>query len=956
MRSPAASPGHLPVVGAADRARVLGQRSLGVPRCRLLPTGAAPLELRVIDGHVDPAVRRVDHDLVPLAHEGDRPADERLRSDMPNAVAFRRTAETAIRHEGDVLAQTRTRDGRGHREHLRHPRGAFRTLVPDHDDVARPDPTARHGLERLRLGVERASATPELERGGAGDLHHTAVGCEGAAEDRGAPFRVDRVGGQMHDRAVGRGRRRRGQVLRHRLAGDRQARAVEHAEVEELLHHDGDPADPVQVAHHESARRAYVHQVGHAPADRVEVVELQFDVRLPRDREQVQDRVRRTRERHRDRDRVLERLAGHDLSRPEIELQEMRDGDPALACRDLAPVVHRGGARRAGERHAERLSDGGHRVRRVHPGARPRGRARRAFELEELGVGHLTLRVRADRLEHVLDRDVAAPVGAGEDRSAVEIDRRQIQPGHRHQHARLGLVASRDPDERIHPLRVHHQLDRVGDEIARHQRRLHPLVTHRDPVGDRDRRELERDATGLADAFLRERRELVEVVVAGRHLVPRGGHRDLCLVEVVVAETHRAQVRTGRRSCSSLGDLPAAGSIDRHRILPGEMRAGTLPTRFAGSFRAPVASEPMNTLPPNEGRGWWLREALARPEFAGEPCPPLDTDTKADVVILGGGYTGMWSAWFLKELDPGLDIVLLEQDICGGGPSGRNGGFVNSFWDELDFLAERHGDASALRICRAGQESVDDIGRFCTDHEIDAWFAADGSLSVASSTAQIGAWADLVMTVDRMGLSAIITVLSPDEVRALVDSPAFHAGVLTKAGATVHPARLARGLRRVLLERGVRIHEGTHVSRFGAGDPAIAVTGGGTVRAGAAVLAVNAWAQHWRRFKRAITVRGSYIVLTAPSPDRLAAINWTTGLGVSDERSAIHYVRTTPDGRIAFGIGGMQPDLARHIDPRFGYDEASIRVAVDDMHRMFPSFADVPIEAGWGGPIDVSAA
>ena len=362
----------------------------------------------------------------------------------------------------------------------------------------------------------------------------------------------------------------------------------------------------------------------------------------------------------------------------------------------------------------------------------------------------------------------------------------------------------------------------------------------------------------------------------------------------------------------------------------------------------------MNALPPNEGRSWWLHEALARPEFAGEPCPPLDTDTKADVVILGGGYTGMWTAWFLKELDPGLDIVLLEQDICGGGPSGRNGGFVNSFWDELDFLAEHFGDASALRICRAGQESVDGIGRFCTEHEIDAWFAAEGSLSVASSTAQIGAWADLIMAVDRLGLSDIITALSRDEVRAMVDSPVFHAGVLTKVGATVHPARLARGLRRVLLERGVRIHEGAHVSRFGAGDPAVAATAGGTVRAGAAVLAVNAWAQHWRRFKRAITVRGSYIVMTAPAPDRLAAINWKTALGVSDERSAIHYLRTTPDGRIAFGIGGMQPDLARHIDPRFGYDEGSIRIAVADLHRMFPSFAEVPIEAGWGGPIDVS--
>ncbi len=85
-------------------------------------------------------------------------------------------------------------------------------------------------------------------------------------------------------------------------------------------------------------------------------------------------------------------------------------------------------------------------------------------------------------------------------------------------------------------------------------------------------------------------------------------------------------------------------------------------------------------FPGRRGRSWWLQEALAHPEFAGEPCPALDGDTTADVVILGGGYTGLWTAYFLKERDPGLDVVLLEQDICGGGPSGRNGGFVNGFW------------------------------------------------------------------------------------------------------------------------------------------------------------------------------------------------------------------------------------------------------------------------------------
>jgi glycine/D-amino acid oxidase-like deaminating enzyme len=361
----------------------------------------------------------------------------------------------------------------------------------------------------------------------------------------------------------------------------------------------------------------------------------------------------------------------------------------------------------------------------------------------------------------------------------------------------------------------------------------------------------------------------------------------------------------------------------------------------------------MTAIPPDHGRSWWLREALALPEFAGDPCPPLTSDTTADVVILGGGYTGMWTAWFLKELDPGTDVLLLEQDICGGGPSGRNGGFVNSFWGDLTTLCERFGDEAALRLCRAGEESVTEIGAFCDKQGFDAWFRPDGDLNAASSTSQIGEWADEVITADRLRLDHL-EVLTTEEVRARVDSPVIHGGVFSRYGGTLHPARLARGLRNALLAAGVRIHEHTHVSRFGIGDPVIAETPTARVTAGAGVLAMNAWAQHWKRFRRAITVRGSYIVMTEPAPDLLAALGWTDGMGFSDYRSALHYVRNTPDGRIAFGIGGMQPDIARHIDPRFAYDQASIEVAIADMHRMFPTFAGVGIDGAWGGPIDVS--
>ncbi len=358
------------------------------------------------------------------------------------------------------------------------------------------------------------------------------------------------------------------------------------------------------------------------------------------------------------------------------------------------------------------------------------------------------------------------------------------------------------------------------------------------------------------------------------------------------------------------------------------------------------------SIPPDAGRSWWLHEALAADP--GEPSAPLSADTAADVVILGGGYTGMWTAYHLKRLDPGVDVVVLEQDICGGGPSGRNGGFLNSFWSILDELVEDFGDRKALELCRAGEASVAAIGAFCDEHDVDAWLRQDGDLNVAASEAQVGAWADLVIAADRLGVGEDFQVLTPAEVRARVDSPLFRGGVLTRYGATVQPARLARSLRRVLLDQGVRIFEGTPVTRFGAGSPCIAETPDGQVKAGAAIVALNAWASHWKGFRRAITVRGSYIVMTAPAPEALAQIGWTDGLSVSDYRSALHYVRTTPDGRIAFGIGGMQPNLARSIGRRFAYDEAAIRVAVDDFHRMFPSFAQVPVEAGWGGPIDVS--
>jgi glycine/D-amino acid oxidase-like deaminating enzyme len=361
-----------------------------------------------------------------------------------------------------------------------------------------------------------------------------------------------------------------------------------------------------------------------------------------------------------------------------------------------------------------------------------------------------------------------------------------------------------------------------------------------------------------------------------------------------------------------------------------------------------------SAIPPHLGRSWWLRDALAADP--GEPAPPLSGDTTADVVVVGGGYTGMWTAHALKERQPGLDVVVLEQDICGGGPSGRNGGFVNGWWESVGELADLFGPDGAVELAAASERSVDAIEAFCSAHAVDAWFVRPGDMGVATSPSQEGRGRETVEDVRRLGAPDKIVELTAEQVQERCSSPVFGGGILQTTAANCQPARLARGLRRVLLERGVRIHESTPVTRFHPGPPAQAETPGGVVRAGSAVLAVNAWAEQWHQFRSRITVRGSYIVLTAPAPERLEELGWTGREAIYNFRDSLNYLRTTPDGRVAFGTGGLQPGFARRIGPRLDYEEKFIAKVAQQLWRMFPSLRDVPLEAAWGGPVDVSGS
>ena len=356
-------------------------------------------------------------------------------------------------------------------------------------------------------------------------------------------------------------------------------------------------------------------------------------------------------------------------------------------------------------------------------------------------------------------------------------------------------------------------------------------------------------------------------------------------------------------------------------------------------------------LTPGAQRSWWLREALAAEKDA-KACPPLAGEIKADVVIVGGGFTGLWTAYHLSGSKPDLKVVVLEQDICGGGPSGRNGGFASGWWDELDGLVALYGQAEAVRACRAISDSINAIGEFCSEHGVDAWFKHAGYMFAATSAPHEVLCEELVALAKEVGAPEELRELSPQEVKARCDSPAFRSGAFMKDGASVQPALLARGLRRVLLERGVNIHEGTPVTRLEAGPPVLAITPNGSVRAPRAVLALNAWAVGWPQLRRRLVAWSSYIVLTAPAPEKLTEIGWTGGELITDLRTSVRYFRTTRDGRIAFGGGGGR--ASSRIDDSFTHDMRAVEEAAEGFRRIFPTFADVPLEDAWGGPIDVS--
>jgi glycine/D-amino acid oxidase-like deaminating enzyme len=342
-------------------------------------------------------------------------------------------------------------------------------------------------------------------------------------------------------------------------------------------------------------------------------------------------------------------------------------------------------------------------------------------------------------------------------------------------------------------------------------------------------------------------------------------------------------------------------------------------------------------------------------ETAGDdltPRPRLDGSTTVDVAILGAGYTGLWTAYYLLRQEPSLRVMVLEAEIAGFGASGRNGTWVSAHPNlPLETLVARYGGEAARLVQRAMNDAVDEVGRVTRSEGIDADYVKGGALHIARGDYQVPLAREHAETYSRMGLEDQYTVLSRQEVLDRVRASDARLGLYTAHAASIHPGKLVRGLARTVEALGVRIHEQTPVIDVIPGPPTARLrTPFGDVQASSVVLAGEAYLTRLPQLHRQLLPIYSLIVLTEPLPPEMdRAVGWSNRECVSSFRLTVDYLARTADGRVMFGGRGAPYHFGSRIRPEYDRHAATHGMLRNLVVDWFPDLRDVAITHEWGG-------
>jgi glycine/D-amino acid oxidase-like deaminating enzyme len=335
------------------------------------------------------------------------------------------------------------------------------------------------------------------------------------------------------------------------------------------------------------------------------------------------------------------------------------------------------------------------------------------------------------------------------------------------------------------------------------------------------------------------------------------------------------------------------------------------------------------------------------------PRPPLPGSIDVDVAILGAGYSGLWTAYYLLRHDPALKVALVEREIAGFGASGRNGGWCYAgFPLTPSGLERRYGAGGARAVEAAMDDTLGEIERTAAAEGIDFDFAKDGYLHLARGVHQLPSARGEYETARRLKLAAHTRLLSAEEARARVHASEIQGGVFGTEGASVHPGKLVRGLARAVERCGATIYEGTEVTEYRTGRTPVLVTPRGEVRASTIVLAGESYLSRLRPLRRQVIPFYSLIALTEPlTSEQEDAIGWPDRLLVSSYRYTVDYLNRTADRRVLFGSRGAPYHFGSRIEDAYDRHAPTHAMIQRLFSAWFPQVRGVRFSHTWGGPV-----
>jgi putative aminophosphonate oxidoreductase len=349
---------------------------------------------------------------------------------------------------------------------------------------------------------------------------------------------------------------------------------------------------------------------------------------------------------------------------------------------------------------------------------------------------------------------------------------------------------------------------------------------------------------------------------------------------------------------------------------------------------------------------YWFSEAMAQEE---NPQPTsLAGDINTDICIVGGGYTGLWTAIQLKKKQPDLDIVIIDKGLCGCGASGRNGGCMLTWSTKYLSLRRLYGEREACRLVRASEDALYHIRDFCLEYNIDTQIRLDGALYTATNQAQLNSLGPVIGGLTEAKINSWER-WPLEKLRTTAGSCRHIEGYFSPFAGSLQPALLVRGLKRVAQSMGVTIYENTSMDSIREGNPALVKTRSGDITANKVALAINAWMpQKYPALSRNIILVSSDMVITEPVPDLLASAGLADGKTVIDSRIFVHYYRRTPEGRLMLGKGGNMLAYNNRVHPAFDQPSRYQPQMRDSMNGFFPYLKNCRIDRTWTGASDRS--